>query len=85
MADWSAKVSKIEEMSRKRDELNIEFINQTKENLDAKMENYEEKRDAIITDMKEKLKVMCLIPVRPRLNDKMWLLFTSSSGPCPGH
>lgn len=57
MADWSAKVSKIEEMSRKRDELNIEFINQTKENLDAKMENYEEKRDAIITDMKEKLKV----------------------------
>lgn len=57
MADWSAKVSKIEEMSRKRDELNNEFITQTKENLDAKMENYEEKRDAIITDMKEKLKV----------------------------
>lgn len=57
MADWSAKASKIEEIARKKDELNIEFINQTKEALDAKMEYHVEKRDALMTDMKKKLKV----------------------------
>lgn len=57
MSDWSAKMTKIEEISRKKDELNNDFKEQTKEALEAKMEHYEEKRDAIITDMKEKLKV----------------------------
>lgn len=57
MADWSAKASKIEEIARKKDELNIEFINQTKEALEAKMEYHVEKRDALMTDMKKKLKV----------------------------
>lgn len=71
MADWSAKVSKIEEMSRKKEEINTEFINQTKENLDAKMEHYEEKRDAIITDIKEKLKVSKNSP----FSKGEWVLF----------
>lgn len=57
MADWSAKASKIEEIARKKDELHIEFVNQTKEALDAKMEHHVEKRDALMTDMKKKLKV----------------------------
>lgn len=57
MADWSAKVNKIEEIARKKDELNNEFMHQTKEALDAKMEQCGEKRDAIITEVKEKLKV----------------------------
>ena len=64
MADWTAKINKIEEISRKKDELNNEFMNQTKEALDAKMEHYEEKREAIITDLKEKLKVKTIIYLR---------------------
>lgn len=50
-------MAKIEEASRKKDELNNEFIVQTKEALSAKMEHTEGKREAIITDLKEKLKV----------------------------
>ena len=50
-------MAKIEEASRKKDELNNEFIEQTKEALLAKMEHTEGKREAIITDLKEKLKV----------------------------
>ena len=57
IADWSAKISRIEEASRKKDELNAEFMSQAKENLEAKMEHYEEKREALMSDMKEKLKV----------------------------
>jgi hypothetical protein len=57
IADWSSKVAKIEEASRKKVELNHEFINQTKEALISKMEQSEEKREAIIMDIKEKLKV----------------------------
>lgn len=34
-----------------------EFSNQARENLNAKMENYGENREAIMTDMKDKLKV----------------------------
>lgn len=69
MADWSAKMTKIEEIARKKDELNNEFINQTKEALDAKMEQCVEKRDAIITEVKEKLKVCyCILPERGYLN-----------------
>lgn len=57
IADWTNKMAKIEEASRKKDELNAEFIVQTKETLINKMEQTEEKREAIITDIKEKLKV----------------------------
>lgn len=57
VADWTNKMAKIEEASRKKDELNNEFIYQTKETLISKMEQSEEKREAIITDMVEKLKV----------------------------
>lgn len=57
VSDWNAKMAKIEEASRKKDELNAEFMTQTKEALISKMENSEEKREAIITDLKEKLKV----------------------------
>lgn len=57
MADWTVKIVKIEEATRKKDELNNEFIIQTKEALEAKMETVIEKREAIISDKKEKLKV----------------------------
>lgn len=57
VADWTNKMAKIEEASRKKDELNNEFMVQAKETLINKMEHSEEKREAIITEMKEKLKV----------------------------
>ncbi|XP_055709214.1 uncharacterized protein LOC129805362 isoform X1 [Phlebotomus papatasi] len=57
IAEWNAKMAKIEEATRKKDELNNEFMVQAKEALEAKMEHYEEKREAIINDKKEKLKV----------------------------
>ena len=57
MAEWNAKQAKIEEASRKKEELDKEFAAQTKEALDAKMEQYEEKREALLSDMREKLKV----------------------------
>lgn len=57
MADWSAKMAKIEEASRKKDELDKEFKIHSKEVLETKMEQYEEKREAQITEMKEKLKM----------------------------
>lgn len=57
VSDWNAKMVKIEEASRKKDELNVEFITQTKEALDTKIKHSEEKREAIILDLKEKLKV----------------------------
>lgn len=57
-SDWNAKMAKIEEATRKKDELNAEFMTQTKEALNTKMEHSEEKREAIISDLKEKLKVI---------------------------
>lgn len=51
-------MAKIEEASRKKDELDTEFKMQTMENLSSKMEHCEEKREAIISDLKEKLKVI---------------------------
>lgn len=51
-------MSRIEQAGRKKDEMNKDFANQAKEALDAKMGNYEEKREAIMTDLKEKLKVL---------------------------
>lgn len=56
MATLAAKLSKIEEASKKKDEQNIVFINQTKEALEQKMENHIEKREAYITDIRTKLK-----------------------------
>lgn len=56
-ADWTAKISRIEEATRKKNELNKVFSNQAKEALDAKMGNYEENREAIMMDIKGKLKV----------------------------
>lgn len=58
VADWTNKMAKIEEASRKKDELNNEFMVQTRETLINKMGNSEGKREAILTDMKEKLKVV---------------------------
>lgn len=57
ISDWSAKMSRIEEAGRKKDELNKEFAIQAKEALEAKMVVVEENREAIMTDLKEKLKV----------------------------
>jgi len=57
MTEWNAKQAKIEEASRKKEELDKEFAAQAKEALDAKMEQYEGKREALISDIKGKLKV----------------------------
>lgn len=57
MAEISIKLAKVEEATRKKDEITNEFITQTKEQLESKMETHVEKREAIISDMKEKLKV----------------------------
>lgn len=57
MAEISIKLAKVEEATRKKDEITNEFITQTKEQLETKMETHVEKREAIISDMKEKLKV----------------------------
>ncbi|XP_034471903.1 stathmin isoform X4 [Drosophila innubila] len=57
MAEISIKLAKVEEATRKKDEITNEFITQTKEQLETKMEHHVEKRDAIISDMKEKLKI----------------------------
>lgn len=57
MADWSAKMAKIEEATRKKDELDKEFKTHSKVVLEQKMEQYEEKREAQISEIKEKLKM----------------------------
>lgn len=56
LASLAAKLSKIEEASRKKDELSAAFMAATRESLDAKMNNTEEKREAHIADLKSKLK-----------------------------
>lgn len=61
MADWSAKKNRIEEASRKKNEMNKEFSNQAREVLNAKMDNYNENREAIMADMKDKLKVFAKV------------------------
>lgn len=50
-------MARIEEASRRKDEINAGFKHQAKEALKAKMGQHEEKRDAIMSDIKEKLKV----------------------------
>lgn len=56
LASLATKLSKIEEASRKKDELSAAFIAATRESLDAKMNNTEEKREAHIAELKNKLK-----------------------------
>lgn len=56
LASLAAKLSKIEEASRKKDELSSAFMTATRESLDAKMNNTEEKREAHIAELKNKLK-----------------------------
>lgn len=56
LAALAAKLSKIEEAARKKDELSAVFIAATRESLDAKMNNTVEKREAHIADLKSKLK-----------------------------
>lgn len=56
LAALASKLSKIEEASRKKDELSAAFIAATRESLDAKMNNTEEKREAHIAELKSKLK-----------------------------
>ncbi|XP_026468690.1 tropomyosin-1 isoform X3 [Ctenocephalides felis] len=56
MAAITAKMAKIEEASRKKDEQTSSFIVNTKEALDAKMETHIEKREAYINDLKKKMK-----------------------------
>lgn len=62
MAALSAKMQKIEEASRKKDEQTNQFIAATREALEQKMETVGTKREAYITDLKTKLKV-CLCNV----------------------
>lgn len=57
IAEWTAKKNRIEEASRKKTEMDKEFSVQAKESLQAKMGNYEENRDAIMSEIKDKLKV----------------------------
>lgn len=56
MAAIAAKMAKIEEASRKKDEQTTMFISSTKEALDAKMETHVEKREAYISDLRSKVK-----------------------------
>ncbi|XP_077300994.1 stathmin isoform X6 [Arctopsyche grandis] len=56
MTALAAKMAKIEEASRKRDELTSTFITSTKEALDAKMEIHVGKREAYISDLRAKVK-----------------------------
>lgn len=77
--EWSAKMAKIEEISRKKEELNAEFMTQTKEALINKMGHSEEKREAIISDLKEKLKVIFAIFEPRRKEEDDCNLFPSPS------
>ncbi|KAG7207556.1 hypothetical protein KM043_009183 [Ampulex compressa] len=56
LAALAAKLSKIEDASRKKDELSAAFVAATRESLDAKMNHTEEKREAHIAELKSKLK-----------------------------
>ncbi|KAJ8978011.1 hypothetical protein NQ317_002773 [Molorchus minor] len=56
IAALSAKMQKIEEASRKKDEQTSQFITATRDALEQKMEHHTEKREAYITDLKTKLK-----------------------------
>ncbi|KAL6424804.1 hypothetical protein ACFW04_010024 [Cataglyphis niger] len=68
LAALAAKLSKIEEASRKKDELSAAFMAATRESLDTKMNNSEEKREAHIADLKNKLKEHLESVEKTRLN-----------------
>ncbi|XP_034947035.1 histone-lysine N-methyltransferase, H3 lysine-79 specific isoform X2 [Chelonus insularis] len=68
LASLAAQLSKIEETARKKDELTSAFIIATRESLDAKMNNSEEKREAHITELKNKLKEHLESVEKTRLN-----------------
>lgn len=57
IAAISAKMQKIEDASRKKDEQTNQFILATREALEQKMEQHGSNREAYITDLKTKLKV----------------------------
>lgn len=57
LAEVSNQIARIQEVSRRKQNINNQFKNQTKEQLDNKMENHTEKRESIINDIKEKIKV----------------------------
>ena len=63
IAALTAKMLKIEEASRKKDEQTNLFIAATKEALEQKMESHSVHREAYINDMKNKLKVINLLYV----------------------
>lgn len=56
LAALATKLGKIEDASRKKEELSSAFIAATRESLDAKMNNTGEKREAHIAELKNKLK-----------------------------
>jgi Fe2+ transport system protein B len=56
MALLAAKMSKIEEASKKREEQENNFISQTREALEQRMEAHIEKRESIINDLRSKIK-----------------------------
>lgn len=56
MAAIAAKMAKIEEASRKKEEQTNAFIATTKEALDAKMDHHVGKREAYIGDLRAKVK-----------------------------
>lgn len=62
MAVLVAKLSKIEEASKKREEQENNFISQTREALEQKMEAHIEKRENYINDLRTKLKEQVCIP-----------------------
>lgn len=56
MAALQAKMQRIEDASKKKDEQTHQFITATKEALDQKMEVHVEKREAYIADLRTKIK-----------------------------
>lgn len=60
MAEVSNQIARIQEVSRRKQNLNNQFKTQTKEQLENKMETHIEKRESIINDIKEKIKVLNL-------------------------
>lgn len=58
IAALSAQMQKIEDASRKKDEQTHQFILATREALEQKMEQHGSNREAYITDLKTKLKVV---------------------------
>lgn len=57
VAALSAQIMKIEEATRKKDEQTTAFISTTRDALEQKMETHIGKREAYITDLKNKMKV----------------------------